>query len=64
MTSIVDSLMNVFSAINFDQNLLLVLAIVIHGVVIFLESLFLSQTHYLKLFRQSYEPREDLLDRM
>ena len=36
MTSIVDYLMNIFSTINFDLNILLVIAILIPGVVIFL----------------------------
>ena len=36
MTSIVDYLMNIFSSINFDVNILLVVAILIPGVVIFI----------------------------
>ena len=36
MITVIDSLMDVFSTINFDQSLLLVLAIIIPGVVIFL----------------------------
>ena len=35
MTSIVDYLMNIFSSINFDVNILLVVAILIPGVIIF-----------------------------
>ena len=36
MTSIVDYIMGFFSTLNFDMNILLVVAIIIPGVVIFL----------------------------
>ena len=36
MTSIVDYIMGFFSSLNFDMNILLVVAIIIPGVVIFL----------------------------